>query len=616
MILTPLLAKRYSSKWMYYAWLVIVIGLIIPFRPSFGFAAVQIELPQSAGQRARVETPANQVLLEDAPAPTIAYNPPSPSIGDSSFSESLSSTGTARIAAASTPWAAVLAAIWLSGAFIVLVCHVIRHKRFIKSIWRWGEDVKDSRTLGIWQAVRSEMNITAQVGLQRSELTGSPLLTGILYPRIMLPKTDMPDDELALVLIHELVHYKRKDLWYKGLVLLAVAIHWFNPMVYIVAKTISLQCERSCDDEVVKHKDKDSRFEYSTAIIHSIRYAESTTALSTSFFGGKKEMKNRISSIMDMSRKRRGTLIICAVLAASLVTGLAVAVNAGELIGAPPLDPAQHETFTTGQIQAAMAGNWRSQRHDGYTANDLILSLFVDGSWEQSGPLSTDHVDGGRFSISGAEGIYHLTLIVEHSTSPYVELGLELHNILSYDMQNDRLSQQEANTENPGEMITVWYIRVPHAARDAAPTWNEDGLTANASGTPDGLEYRFDAMGFSLTLPDSWDGYYQYIGGDEGYFYIYFDSMGVFANLFMISAYDAYSPEILESGEFEIIRIFDAGSTRYMMYIRPIDRSLVLGTEDFSSFGWELDDEMNQHIRITLRRMYHESDTIVADSIR
>jgi len=192
------------------------------------------------------------------------------------------------------------------------------------------------------------MGISAQIGLQKSEMTGSPLLTGILYPRIMLPKTNIPDDEMVLILKHELIHYIRKDLWYKGLVLLAVALHWFNPVVYIIAKNISLQCERSCDDEIVRYKDTDSRLQYSTAIIHSVRYTQSSTALSTNFFGGKKEMKNRISLIMDTGTKKRGTIIICTALILTLVTCLAFAVSSA---AAP--EEAMNNPYTNDEEPAA-----------------------------------------------------------------------------------------------------------------------------------------------------------------------------------------------------------------------------------------------------------------------
>jgi len=638
MAITPSLAKRYSTKWIYYAWLIIVIGLIIPFRPSFENAAIQIEVPVSVGTLLQPQTP-----TQSAPHPgstetatptgnTTAGNTP---IGTTQEPTQTSvptqndqSTATTR-SLASIPWSTILVAVWLSGAIIVLACHVIRHRRFIRTVWRWGEDVKDNRTLAIWKSVRKEMRITDQIGLQRSELTGSPLLTGISYPRIMLPTTDIPDDEMALILKHELVHYKRKDLWYKGLVLLAVAIHWFNPMVYIIAKTISLQCERSCDDEVIKYKDADSRYEYSAAIIHSIRYAESTTALSTNFFGGKKEMKNRISSIMDMKRKRRGTMLICAVLLITLVVACAFEVTASAPDAtpdevAPPVsvdtpDPVEivndPEEPDDSEVISQMAGNWRSQRHESYTANDMIISLFADGTWEWSGPLETDSVDGGSFFITEAEeGIYHLNFLIEHTNSPYTEIGTEFEEILQYDWRNDSMSSLDHSTEIPGRIIIVPYIRVPHSARDAAPTWNEEGLTNTVTSTSEGRVYRFDSLGFAFTLPDSWDDYYEVRGGDEWGIQVYFDAMGVFADLFMIAPYDSFHSEIIGTGQIEEILRFEAGNTEYIMYKSGF-RSLVLAIEDYSSHFWDLDDEKNQYIRDTISRMYIETDTIVADSI-
>jgi len=639
MALSPKLARRYSTKWIYYAWLIIVIGLIIPIRPALENAVIQIEVPQNI--RTNIQT---QAEVQHAPPPN--NNELTTSDENRNNTEQFQNNGSFDAGtgvvtseeSANISWAMILTVIWLLGAVLVLVCHVIRHKRFIRSVWRWGEDVKDRRTLDVWQAVLKEMNITAEIVLQRSELTGSPLLTGIFYPRIMLPKVDITDDEIALILKHELVHYKRKDLWYKGLVVLAVAIHWFNPMIYVIAKTISFQCERSCDDEVIKHKGTDSRFEYSTAIIHSIRYAESTTALSTNFFGGKKEMKNRISSIMDMSRKRRGTLIICAVLTLTLVTGLAFSVITDEpeefgdtYDGSGVTEVPDELGYIDGEsvivdvpedvvigmpdeseVISQMAGNWRSQAFSTFTANDIIVSLLADGSWEESGPLATDNVIGGNFYISRVEeDIYDLTFILEHSTCAFDAefLGYDLGVVLQYDLRNDRLSRQ-SYWEN--ELRTIWYIRVPHAARDAAPTWDEDALTRYVTDTPDGRLYQFDALGFAFTLPNSWDGYYSLEGGDEGWIHVRFDAMGVYAELFSIFEYDS---EMIFMLELEVIHTFDVGNARYIMYHRGL-RSLVLGNEDFSSLRWELSDEMNQQIRETLARMYQETDTVVADSIR
>jgi len=324
MALTQRLSKRYSTKWLYYAWLVVIIGLIIPFRPNLDYAVIRIDVPTIIGADYQAENPlvippGNNESTGSPDSSNVEQRPVTPS-------------NNPDIIPVDIPWETIIIALWMVGAVVFLICHVVKHKRFIHSIWRWGEDVNDDRTLSILQRVKEEMSITKTICLQQSELVGSPLLTGIQYPRIMLPKVDIPDDEMALVLKHELVHYKRKDVWYKGLVLFTVALHWFNPIVYVIARRIGIQCEKSCDDEVIKYKDADTRLHYCKTIINSIRSAKPATALSTTFYGGKKEMKSRITSIMDMSRKKRGTIVICAALILSLVIGATFAINAA----APP----------------------------------------------------------------------------------------------------------------------------------------------------------------------------------------------------------------------------------------------------------------------------------------
>lgn len=154
------------------------------------------------------------------------------------------------------------------------------------------------------------------------------MMIGIINPLILLPQTNYSSGELSFILRHELVHWKRKDLWYKALVLLATTIHWFNPIVYLMAKTIAIQCEVSCDAEVVRNTDMNGRRQYSETILNSIQYrSKMQTALSTSFYGGKNGMKARICSIMDTTKKKAGLLILCLVLIATVGTGVRFAAN-------------------------------------------------------------------------------------------------------------------------------------------------------------------------------------------------------------------------------------------------------------------------------------------------
>ena len=147
----------------------------------------------------------------------------------------------------------------------------------------------------------------------------------------LLPSIKIASDELAFILRHELVHLKRNDLWYKALVLLATAIHWFNPVVYIMAKAIVAQCEISCDELLLQGTSFQQRKQYGKTIIGVVRNgAKLQTALSTNFYGGKKSMKTRIFSIMDTTKKKAGITILGVALIATIGTGMVFAASSAK----------------------------------------------------------------------------------------------------------------------------------------------------------------------------------------------------------------------------------------------------------------------------------------------
>lgn len=306
MAITPLLAKRYSVKGRYYAWLVIVIGLIIPFRPQFSNAFVKVDMPSNTA------VPIIQI------GNGVPVTVPVP-VENSSLSSALPNISLWQIAAA----------VWLVGMIIFIAYHVIKHCRFLKLAAHWSENITDEQMLTLIQDLKIQMDLSKNIGLQFCDSIGGPMMIGFASPRILLPKADFTKDELHFILKHELVHYKRKDLWYKCLVLIATAIHWFNPIVYLMAKAIDIQCELSCDEEVVRSTDGNIRQQYSETIIGVVKYqSKLKTALSTNFYGGKKGMKKRIFSIMDTSKKKAGFVIVCGALIITMGTSFAFAAKA------------------------------------------------------------------------------------------------------------------------------------------------------------------------------------------------------------------------------------------------------------------------------------------------
>lgn len=339
-LLSPILSKKHEAKWQYYAWLVIVIGFIIPFRPHFNYAFFKIDLPA---------TQFNGILTDGVKDFVI---------GTGSEMNELLETSTVSIYS-------VIGYIWLAGVILVIGYHTIRHLHFMKLVKRWSEDVCDEQILTILKVLKDEMGISKQVNLQWCSLIASPMIVGFVTPTILLPTTNFSKNELSFVLAHELVHYKRKDIWYKSLVLLATAIHWFNPVVYLMSRSIALQCELSCDAEVMKNAREDARRQYCETIIGAIRQqAKLQTALSTQFYGGKDNMKNRILAIMDTSKKKSGVaivfgvMVICVTLFTVVDNGKAannIAVDKAEIIE-PFKGPAESKYLIDVDVDSIASG--------------------------------------------------------------------------------------------------------------------------------------------------------------------------------------------------------------------------------------------------------------------
>ncbi|MCL2518886.1 MAG: extracellular solute-binding protein, partial [Oscillospiraceae bacterium] len=328
MLLNRLLAKRYSEKWWYYAWLIIIIGLIIPFRPNFGMenAAIQLEVPERLAMPVYEYVEREIPSAENSPLYEVNYVPNV--FTETTLIETPAAVLPKTNILANISWWDVAAIVWLIGMAVFITYQIIHHRRFIKMTKRWGENVSDEETLELFRSLKTEMKINRRINLQICPFAVSPMLVGVVKPLIILPETDFNHNELRFILKHELVHYKRGDVWYRFLLMLATALHWFNPVVYLLEKSVAVSCELSCDDEVVKGTDLETRRYYSATILDVVRYqTKLKTRLSTYLNGGKKTMKKRLSSIMDTARKRAGVIIACVIVIAVLGTGLVLAIK-------------------------------------------------------------------------------------------------------------------------------------------------------------------------------------------------------------------------------------------------------------------------------------------------
>lgn len=151
----------------------------------------------------------------------------------------------------------------------------------------------------------------------------SPLVCGLFAPKIYLPtRIDFSNtDLLRHILCHETMHIRRKDNWIKAVMLVALCLHWFNPLVWIMSKYLASDLELACDEAVLRHYDKEEeiRKNYAFSLLTMAITGNRPTLLYSAF--SKTEVERRIQSVLQY-RKASSLLLlisICFVLSGSVV---------------------------------------------------------------------------------------------------------------------------------------------------------------------------------------------------------------------------------------------------------------------------------------------------------
>ena len=103
-------------------------------------------------------------------------------------------------------------------------------------------------------------------GAYQSEQVRSPFVMGLLRPRIYLP-FGMPRQELGYVLAHERAHIRRKDHWWKPLGFLLLAVHWFNPLLWLAYGQLCRDIELACDERVIRDLDNGQKADYTQTLL-------------------------------------------------------------------------------------------------------------------------------------------------------------------------------------------------------------------------------------------------------------------------------------------------------------------------------------------------------------
>ena len=311
--LRRLLGGRISPRVKYALWGVVLLRLLVPFQipmPNLPTAADLTPEPTSLTQTTIPILPSSYSMeeVEAGQAPNLYLN-------DQGQVHTANSTGTVKPSADGQR--AVFSLVWLSPAQLLL------------GVWGAGAVILALVLLG------SNLRFSAKLRRRRTSLDlddcplpvytveslPSPCLFGLFRPCIYLtPQLTLDSPTRAHVLAHELTHYRQKDHIWSALRCLALALHWYNPLVWLAVYLSKRDGELSCDAGAVKALGDEERIPYGRTLVSLVAQRslrpEDLLSCSTSMVEGKGSIQERIAQLVKHPKAKKTALAAAVVLLA------------------------------------------------------------------------------------------------------------------------------------------------------------------------------------------------------------------------------------------------------------------------------------------------------------
>lgn len=369
LILRRLMKKRYPARMVCVVWAILALRLLVP---------VQLTLPQAPVQvmpRTNYVVQSNQTAFRQAGLP-VAQNPARWVTGTQAQMLSAADTGTVK----TVDIADILLTLWLAGVIACVLWQGIGYYRLIRSLKGKSRSVERADLHTILQEQCADLVIDREIPLRVSAAADCPMLAGFIHPTLYLPDEHISRTDAAFIFRHELTHYKHGDLWLKLLLLAARCLHWFNPLVHLIARFAQEDIEAACDDAVVRGHDGAYRRAYGETILRSaIAQAQKRKALVSCFGDDKKTLMRRFEGLFDKSVKKRGVALV--VMIALLVGSLGCMIAVGD-----------KQSVQTTEERALMIANTFAQA---YVDED------AEGFYRYLDP-SSENAEGDTFSTGAA----------------------------------------------------------------------------------------------------------------------------------------------------------------------------------------------------------------------
>lgn len=352
----PLWRERYRAKARCWLWLALAAFLLFPVDFSVKDAPVQAAPPQD--YTLFVGTDKTTIQSTDHLFGDMAEKSgqTSTQVRDSIIARPV--TDPAQKATRYIPVTTILFYGYLAGAAAFLLCQGVSYVRFRRTVRRWRSGVTRGDYRALLQDTARSLNVTAPE-MFVCEAISTPAVTGLFRPTLLLPHEGYDLNELRYILRHELCHLKRRDMLLKLVLLAANAMHWFNPVVYLMLRQADEDIELACDSAATDGLDRAERAAYSRTLLAAVQSHVRALPATTCFGGTVERLKRRITNVLG-AQKKRGLGVVALVLALTLTAGCAVSWGERGRKNDDLFDGSRYNpVFVTGNAELTIGKNFR-----------------------------------------------------------------------------------------------------------------------------------------------------------------------------------------------------------------------------------------------------------------
>lgn len=298
-LLRPITKKLFGYSWHYYIWLCVLFVMLMPVRfnvnttPAPNIATQTVQTQQTVVSE-QPETTEN--IVQTAPIQKPQLLQKATVIWDRIIYNRMN----------------ILAYVWLIGAIALMLLNVVRYVRL---------NIKIRKNSEVISCPETREYTDRKINVRVWENVASPFMTGVFRPTLILPKTELSEEQLHNILRHEMTHFKRHDILYKWFAEFVKCVHWFNPMAWYVSKQIAAECEISCDMAVTKNMTGSEEMSYVSTILSLLPTGKSKQLpLTTQMASSKKFLKRRFVMIKNKKTTSRFMSVLSAVIAVVMLS--------------------------------------------------------------------------------------------------------------------------------------------------------------------------------------------------------------------------------------------------------------------------------------------------------